>query len=328
MRFERNSIMKPHHLLSLLDVSREGLDGILAHALRLKEERSEPVVTRHLAGKTIALIFSKSSTRTRVSFHAAIYELGGNPMFLDHDDLQLGRGESMSDTAKTLNRYIHAVIIRAHQHSSLVEYARHSAIPVINALTDKFHPCQLVADLLTILEHKGRLEGIKVAYIGDGANNMANSWVIAAKLMGMELRIGAPSEFQPPVSFLNSVKGAGSVKITDDPVAAVKGADIVYTDVWVSMGFENESSDRLKKLTPYQVNQSLMAHADKDVKVMHCLPAHREQEITAEVLDGPSSIVWDQAGNRLHAQKAILARLIKRSSSPKTNDPVRHGSLL
>ena len=231
-------------------------------------------------------------------------------MFLDHDDLQLGRGESMSDTAKVLNRYIHAVAIRTHKHSSLVEFARHSTIPVINALTDQFHPCQLLADLLTILEHRGGLEGTKVTYIGDGANNMANSWVLAAKLAGMELRIGAPPEFQPSDSFLKSAVGNGVIKVTDDPVEAVKGADIIYTDVWVSMGFEKESSARLRKLAPYQVNRELVKHANRDVKVMHCLPAHREQEITAEILDGPHSIIWDQAENRLHAQKAVLANLL------------------
>ena len=306
--------MKPRHLLSLLDITKEELDDILALAVRLKQERSEPLETRHLAGKTVALIFSKSSTRTRVSFHAGIYELGGNPMFLDRDDLQLGRGESMSDTAKVLNRYVHGVAIRAHKHSSVAEYAQHSSIPVINGLTDQFHPCQLVADLLTILEHKGTLEGVKVAYIGDGANNMANSWIIAAKMAGIHLRVGAPSEFQPQNDILKAAIGNGSINLTDDPVEAISGADIVYTDVWVSMGFENESSERVKKLTPYQVNQNLIAHADKHVRIMHCLPAHRGQEISAEVLDGPASIIWDQAENRLHAQKAILARLI---GSPK-----------
>ena len=302
--------MKSRCLLSFSDLTKEDLATTLAHALLLKKERNRPVENRHLAGKTVGLIFSKSSTRTRVSFYVGIYELGGNPMFLDHDNLQLGRGESMSDTAKVLTRYVHAVAIRSHKHSSLVEFARHSTIPVINALTDKFHPCQLLADLLTILEHKGRLEGIKVAYIGDGANNMANSWVLAAKLAGMDLRIGAPREFQPTDSFLKSAVGNGSIKVTDDPVEAVKDADIIYTDVWVSMGFEKESSARLKKLISYQVNKKLINHASRDVKVMHCLPAHREQEITAEVLDGPHSIIWDQAENRLHAQKAILAKLL------------------
>ena len=302
--------MTPRHLLSLTDVTGEELDSILMHASLLKKARHEPVETRHLAGKTVGLIFSKSSTRTRVSFHAAIYELGGNPMFLDHDDLQLGRGESMSDTAKVLNRYVHGVAIRTHKHSGIVEYAQHSEIPVINALTDRFHPCQLLADLLTIREHLGRLVGVNIAYIGDGVNNMANSWVIAAKMTGMNLRIGAPIDFHPSNSFVRDAKGSGVVEVTDDPREAVKGADIVYTDVWVSMGFENESSDRLQKFVPYQVNSDLIKHADSNVKVMHCLPAHRGQEITAEVLDGPCSIVWDQAENRLHAQKAVLARLL------------------
>ena len=302
--------MNTRHLLSLHDFTMYELHDILARASRLKKERNEPIENKHLTGKSIALIFSKSSTRTRVSFQVGIYELGGNPLFFDQDELQIGRGESMSDTAMVLNRYVHGVVIRTHSHDSLIEYAQHSTIPVINALTDQFHPCQLVADLLTISEIKGRLHGIKVAYIGDGDNNLANSWIIAAKHSGIELAIGAPKEFQPNKALVDSAQGPGDVVVTDDPVLAVEDADFIYTDVWVSMGFEEEAKNRIKNLSPYQVNSDLVKHAKDDAKVMHCLPAHRGKEISSEVLDGPSSVVWDQAENRLHAQKAILAKLI------------------
>jgi len=302
--------MKSKHLLSLFDVSKDELEDLLTFAEQLKKQRNEPLEHKHLFGKTVALIFSKSSTRTRVSFQVGIYELGGNTMFLDQDHLQLGRGESMADTAKVLNRYVQGVAIRTQEHKSLIEYAQQSTIPVINALTDDFHPCQVIADLLTIFELKGRLKDIKVAYLGDGANNMANSWMIAAMLAGFHFHIGAPSEYQPQKTFIDSLKGRGKVEVTDDPVEAVKGADFIYTDVWVSMGFENESKERNKILMPYQVNNPLLKNANKLVKIMHCLPAHRGEEITPEVLDGPNSIIWDQAENRLHAQKAILARLI------------------
>ncbi len=301
---------KPKHLLSLQDFTEEELEDLLIFAAQLKTERSNINANKLLAGKTIAMIFSKASTRTRVSFQAGIYESGGNSLFLDHNDLQLGRGESMSDTARVLNRYIHAVVIRTYRHESLVEYAQHSTIPVINALTDKFHPCQLLADLLTIKENSNRLGGVKVAYLGDGTSNMAYSWAIAAKLSGIDLRIGAPLKFQPDNSFTESLSGKGDVIVTDDPQSAVRDADYIYTDVWVSMGFESEAEERLKLLTPYQVNDQLVKSASSDVKIMHCLPAKRGQEITAEVLDGPHSIIWDEAENRLHAQKAVLAKLV------------------
>ncbi len=303
-------MIKPKHILSLQDFTEDELEDLLTFAAQLKIERSNIDRNKLLVGKTIAMIFSKASTRTRVSFQAGIYELGGNSLFLDHNDLQLGRGESMSDTAKVLNRYIHAVVIRTHKHESLVEYAQHSTIPVINALTDKFHPCQLLADLLTIKVNSGRLEGIKVAYLGDGASNMAYSWAVAAKLAGIELRIGAPSRFQPDLSFTESLSGKGVVIVTDDPHQAVKDVDYIYTDVWVSMGFESEVEEREKLLMPYQVNNQIVKSASSGVKIMHCLPAKRGQEITSDVLDGPRSIIWDEAENRLHVQKAVLAKLV------------------
>lgn len=217
----------------------------------------------------------------------------------------------MADTARVLSRYVHGVVIRCHEHTSLEEFARNSTVPVINALTDRFHPCQLLADLQTIQEYAGRLEGIRVAYLGDGANNMAYSWIIAAKLAGIRLSIGAPPEFQPDLASVAAVEGSGAVEVFDDPAQAAAGADFIYTDTWVSMGCEGEEAGRLQTLAPYQVNRRLLELAAPAAKVMHCLPAYREKEITGEVMDGPAAIVWDQAENRLHAQKAALAILIK-----------------
>ncbi len=302
--------MKSKHLLSLKDLGAEGLEDVLQLAARFKKDRGTRMASRPLTGKSVALIFSKSSTRTRVSFEVGIYELGGHSMFFDKNDLQLGRGESMSDTAKVLSRYVHAVVIRYHDHEAVVELASHATVPVINALTDKYHPCQLLADLQTIREYHPNLRGVKVAFMGDADNNMAHSWMIAAMLSGIELRLGAPERYQPHPDFLATLSGPGKVTITGDPAAAVKDADYVYTDVWVSMGFEEETQEREKELRPYQVNAELLRRAAPKVKVMHCLPAYRGKEITAEVLDGPQSIIWDQAENRLHAQKAVLARLI------------------
>jgi ornithine carbamoyltransferase len=298
------------HLLSLFDFEREELRDILELAARIKRERGTAGVAKPLAEKSVAMIFSKSSTRTRISFQVGIYELGGHSMFFDKNQLQLGRGESVSDTAQVLSRYAHGLVVRTHAHEELETFASVSAIPVINALTDRFHPCQLVADLQTIQERAGRLDGIKVAFLGDGASNMANSWAIAADLAGIDLIIGAPAGYQPADDILSRLNGPGRVTVTDDPAAAARDADFVYTDVWVSMGFEDEATERIATLQPYQVNDELLSVASDDVLVMHCLPAYRGKEISAEVLDGPRSIVWDEAENRLHAQKAIMWRLI------------------
>ncbi len=300
--------MKTPHLLTLNDITGDELSSLLATAVRLKANRGNST-SRPLAGKTLVLIFSKSSTRTRVSFEVGINELGGCSLFMDQFDLQIGRGESFADTARVLSRYVHGVIIRTHQHEQLEEYAQHSSIPVINALTDRSHPCQLLADLLTIHENTGRLRDVRVTYLGDGANNMALTWIIAAQLSGIHLTIAAPPEYQPDPQFVATIKGGGSVVVTEDPIAAVANADYLYTDVWVSMGYESESSERLKVLAPYQINRSLMSHADATIRIMHCLPAKRGQEITSEILDSPASIVWDQAENRLHAQKALMTEL-------------------
>jgi ornithine carbamoyltransferase len=303
--------MTTNHLLSIRDLDRDTLYALLESAAEFKRLRGTGKAPKPLQDRTVALIFTKSSTRTRVSFEVAITELGGSTMFLDKNALQIGRGESMTDTAKVLSRYLHGVVIRCHSHDDLVAYAECSDIPVVNALTDKYHPCQLLADLQTIQEQCGRLAGVTAAFLGDGASNMAYSWCLAAKLAGMHLRVGAPAGYQPSPEFLADLPGDGTITVTDDPVAAARGADILYTDVWVSMGFEDEATARIEVLTPYQVNAALVAVAAPDVKVMHCLPAYRGKEITGEVLDGPRAIVWDEAENRLHAQKAVLAWLIR-----------------
>jgi ornithine carbamoyltransferase len=302
--------MATRHLLSFNDISKDELLHILDHAIALKKNRGNDT-EKPLAGKTVAMIFSKSSTRTRVSFQVGIYELGGQHLFLGQDNLQLGRGESMSDTAKVLSRYVHAAVIRTYNHADVEDFAAHGNIPVINALTDSFHPCQLLADLQTIQERSGKLEGVRVTYLGDGANNMANSWVLAAKLSGIHLTIAAPDGFHPDAKLLDSAPGKGTVDLFTDPVKAVKNADYLYTDVWVSMGMEREKEKRIKLFQPYQVNAKLMASAMPDVKVMHCLPAYRGLEITADVMDAKKSIIWDEAENRLHAQKAAMAFLLR-----------------
>ncbi len=297
------------HLLSLLDLNPAELAELLDLADELKSTRLEHGAAKPLAGRSVAMIFSKSSTRTRVSFQVGIYELGGNAMFFDKGTLQLGRGETMADTARVLSRYVHGIVIRYHAHADVVELAELGHVPVINALTDRYHPCQLLADLMTIREAAGRLAGLRVAYLGDGSSNMASSWVMAARLAGLELRIGAPVQYQPEPKIISGAPGNGAVVVSDDPAAAVKDADFIYTDVWVSMGCEAEAEDRLRTLKPYQVNAELMAAAPPGAKVMHCLPAYRGKEITAGILDGPQAIVWDQAENRLHVQKAVMARL-------------------
>lgn len=298
------------HLLSLNDFTTEEIIDVLDVAEDMKKKRGTADAVTPLAGKSIAMIFSKSSTRTRVSFEVGIGELGGHAMYFDKSALQLGRGEPISDTAKVLERYVHGIVIRYHSHEEVAELANYSAAPVINALTDKFHPCQLLADLMTIREYKGKLDGVRVAYLGDGASNMAKSWILAAKRTGIDLRIGAPENYQPPMSFVTGAKGPGNITVTEDPEKAIRDVHFVYTDVWVSMGFEEEAGERLTQLKPYQVNRDLMTLASANVKFMHCLPAYRGKEVTADVIDGPQSIIFDEAENRLHAQKAVLAKLI------------------
>ncbi len=296
-------------LLTVEDVTNEDLANILKLAEMIKQRRSD-WPRDSLKGKTIALIFSKSSTRTRVSFEVGIRELGGNCLFLDSNDMQLGRGETIADTALVLGRYIHGVVIRTYSHEDVVEFAKNARFPVINALTDLFHPCQILTDLFTIREFSGKLENVKVAYVGDCASNMANSIILAAKLAGLNLKLYTPKKYAPNKTLMEVNDGTkGSIFWTPDPEKAVADADYIYTDVWVSMGMEDEKKERLKAFKPYQVNAELLNAAQAGVKIMHCLPAHRGEEITDEVMDSKNSIVFDQAENRLHVQKAILTML-------------------
>lgn len=292
-------------LLSVADVSKSDLEKIFELSAKLKKERGQSDY-KPLSGKSIGMIFAKASTRTRVSFEVGISELGGYPLYMDQGKMQVGRGESVADTAKVLSRYLHGVVIRTYSHADVEELAAESTMPIINALTDDFHPCQILTDLFTIYEYSGKVEGIKLVYVGDGDNNMANSFILAAGLAGLNLVIAAPEEYRPNPELMERFS---NVIWEKDPVKAVENADYIYTDVWVSMGFEDERAERFAILEDYQVNSKLVAAASPDVKILHCLPAHRGEEISAEVLDSDKSIVFDQAENRLHVQKAILALL-------------------
>jgi ornithine carbamoyltransferase len=295
--------------LTLWDLSREEIETVLNRALALKSGKD--VSACPLIGKSVGLLFEKTSTRTRVSFEAGIYQLGGQPIYMTADEIQLGRGETVADTAKTLSRYLSAVAVRTHAHGRLEEFAANSSVPVINALTDRHHPCQGLADLLTIYEKKGRLKGVRLAFIGDG-NNVANSLIEAASRMEMDMVIACPEGYEPDPDVLERAREGtkSEILIISDPKEAVGRADVVYTDVWVSMGQEKEAESKRKKFQKYQVNEGLMGCCREDYIVMHCLPAHRGEEITAEIIDGPKSVVFDQAENRLHAQKALLEFLL------------------
>jgi ornithine carbamoyltransferase len=311
--FER----RPKPVKDLLDVaalSRVEIEGLLTLASLLKVKQERGISHRLLQGKTLGLLFQKPSTRTRVSFEAGMNQLGGHALVLPMADIQLSRGESVADTARVLSRYLDGIVIRTYDHATVEEWAREATMPVINGLTDLSHPCQALSDLLTIKEKKGRLKGIKIAYVGDG-NNVANSLIEAAAKMGMTIALGCPSGYQPDqhvvdVARVEAVKTGSTIDVGQDPYVAVKEADVVYADVWISMGRKREQARRLKVLSPYQVNSKLVAKAKPDAIVMHCLPAHRGEEITAEVLDGHQSVIIDQAENRLHMQKAILTKLL------------------
>jgi ornithine carbamoyltransferase len=264
---------------------------------------------KSLAGKTLAMIFMKASTRTRVSFEVGTYQLGGHALFLSPRDVQLGRGEPIADTARVLSRYVDGIMIRTFAHQDVEELARYAEVPVINGLTDLLHPCQILADLLTVRQHLGGYEGKKVAWIGDG-NNMANSWINASYRLGFELAIACPEGYEPADHLLERAKGHAKITMTRDPKEAIAGADVVNTDVWASMGQEDEQKKRERDFAGYTVNKSLMTLAAKDAIFLHCLPAHRGEEVTADVIDGPQSRVWDEAENRLHIQKAIMAVLM------------------
>jgi ornithine carbamoyltransferase len=280
--------------------------------LELKDRKDK--CGQQLRGQTLAMIFEKSSTRTRVSFEVAMVQTGGHSIYLSQRDSQLGRGETVADTAKVLSRYADGIVYRAFSHANMVELARHATVPVVNALDDLEHPCQVAADLLTVVERKGSLRGLKLAYLGDG-NNVCNSLSLGAALTGMDFMAATPSEHAPDPSIIGKAaaiaeKNGCSVETTDDPQRAARAADIIYTDTWVSMGQETEALRKQQALKPFQVNRELMALGKKDCLFMHCLPAHRGLEVTDEVIDGPHSVVFDQAENRLHAQKAILIKLM------------------
>ncbi|MDI6819639.1 MAG: ornithine carbamoyltransferase [Candidatus Hodarchaeaceae archaeon] len=303
-------MLKGRHLLSPQDLSPEEIIALLDKADELKQKlrRGEPHEVLH--GKTLGMIFAKPSTRTRVSFEAAMTQLGGHAIYLGTGDLQLGRGETIADTARTLSRYVDAVMARLFKHEDVVELARNSSVPVINGLTELLHPCQTLADLQTIREKKGGLEGLKLAWVGDG-NNVCNSLLLACTLVGMNISVACPKGYEPNAEIVeqaqkNAKRSGVKLEILNDPKKAVKGADVIYTDVFVSMGHEAERERRMKDFKGYQVNAGLLKHAKEDVIFMHCLPAHRGEEVTAEVIDGPHSVVFDQAENRLHSQKAIL----------------------
>ena len=299
------------HLLTGREFDRAALEKLIETTAGLKAGRGKANQPRPLEGKSIGMIFAKSSTRTRVSFEVGIHELGGQPIYLDESKTQMGRGETIADTARVLSRFLHGIVIRTFRQSDVEGLAQYGSIPIVNALTDDYHPCQAFADLFTIWERKGKLEGLKMAYLGDGASNMANSLMMACKLAGMTFAIGAPEEFRPRQAIMDEDLGSGKVEWTTDPAAAMKDADFVYTDVWVSMGFEKESRERMKILDPYRLDMKMLGYAKPDVKVMHCLPAHRGEEITDEVMESEHSIVFDEAENRLHMHKAILCTLFQ-----------------
>ena len=299
--------------LSVLDAEKDFV-AILELATTLKNRARAGEHYEPLRNKNIALIFEKASTRTRVSFEVAMSQLGGHALYLNPQDLQLGRGETIADTARVLSRYVDAIVYRAFRHGDVVELAKWTTIPVINGLDDLEHPCQALADLFTVLEHKGELKGLRLAYVGDG-NNVCHSLILATAVVGMAIAVACPDKFRPNPAVVKQAKEVAAktdakVSILPDPVDAVKGADVVYTDVWVSMGMEKEKGERERVFQPYRVNQTLVNKAKEDAIVMHCLPAHRGLEITDEVIDGPRSVVWDQAENRLHAQKALLVTLL------------------
>jgi len=301
------------HFLSLFDWSPEELRAMLDRAAKLKAARGKPTRGKlPLAGKTVALIFEKASTRTRVSFEVGVRELGGHPMFLSAKDSQLGRGEPIRDTARVLSRYVHLILLRTFAQETLDELARYATVPVINGLSDKLHPCQVMADLQTIVEQQGPpLERCTIAWVGDG-NNMANTWIEAAAQFGFRLRVACPPAFQPDAGVLAEARRRGGrIELFDRPERAVEGADVVNTDVWASMGQEADAERRRQAFAGFTVDDALMARANPGAIFLHCLPAHRGEEVTDAVIEGPASRVWDQAENRLHVQKAILERLIQ-----------------
>lgn len=298
------------HLLKLADLSREEILSILNLADQLKYERKHGIFKEYLKGKKLGMIFQKSSTRTRVSFEVGMYELGGNALFLSNRDLQIGRGEPVQDTARVLSRYLDAIMIRTFAQQEVEDLARYGSIPIINGLTDYCHPCQVLADLMTIRECKGTFKGLKMCFVGDG-NNMANSLMVGAIKTGMSFAIACPEGYEPDADLMAWAKENGSFTMMRDVKAAAADADVVYTDVWASMGQEEEKAKREKAFAGYQVNAETMAVAKPDAMVLHCLPAHRGEEITADVFEAHADEIFEEAENRLHAQKAVLCKVMK-----------------
>ncbi|MGB3908468.1 MAG: ornithine carbamoyltransferase [Methanomethylovorans sp.] len=298
------------HFISFADLTHDEVMELLDTAEVLKEKRARGKLTDLLKNRSLAMFFEKSSTRTRVSFEVSMSDLGGQSIFLSSKDLQIGRGETIADTAVVLSRYVHCIAARVNEHSTLLEIAAHSSVPVINALSDVEHPCQILSDLLTIREYKNHFKGLKYVWVGDG-NNVCNSAILGCAIVGMQMVVACPPGYEPNAKIIEQARElGGDITIMSDPFEAVKGADVLYTDVWISMGDEHEIDKRLNDLKAYQIDPKLLSFAKSDAIVMHCMPAHRGQEITAEVMDGPQSVVYDQAENRLHAQKALLMKLI------------------
>ena len=298
------------HLLKMLDLSKEEIIDILNLADQLKYELKHNIAHRHLQGKTLGMIFQKSSTRTRVSFETGMFQLGGQALFLSSRDLQIGRGEPVQDTARVLSRYLDGIMIRTFEQKEVEDLAEYGSIPIINGLTDFCQPCQVLADLMTIREHKGRFEGLKMCYIGDG-NNMANSLIVGGLKVGMEVAVACPAGYEPDAAILEFANQTGKFTFTNDVKEAAKDADVIFTDVWASMGQEGEAEKRRQAFEGvYQINDDLLRVAKPDVMIQHCLPAHRGEEITAEVFEAHAEEIFDEAENRLHAQKAVMVKLM------------------
>lgn len=298
------------HLLKLSDLTTEEITNLLDMADQLKYEKKNGIPHKHLEGKSLGMIFEKSSTRTRVSFEVGMYELGGNALFLSSNDLQIGRGEPVEDTARVLSRFLDGIMIRTFEQKEVEDLAKYGSIPIINGLTDYCHPCQVLADLMTIREHKGTLKNLKMCFVGDG-NNMANSLMVGCIKMGIEFAIACPKGYEPDSDLMKWASENGTFTCTESVLEAAKDADVLVTDVWASMGQEGEANERKKIFAGYQINADLMAVAKPDAMVLHCLPAHRGEEITADVLEAHADEIFDEAENRLHAQKAVLVALMK-----------------
>ncbi|WP_010496834.1 ornithine carbamoyltransferase [Paenibacillus elgii] len=306
--------LRGRDFIGLVDYAPEEIQYLIELAVELKRKHKAGEAYQPLKGKTLGMIFEKSSTRTRVSFEVGMYQLGGHALFLSKNDLQIGRGESIHDTAQTLSRYLDGIMIRTFAHRTVIELARAATVPVINGLTDLSHPCQALADYQTIYEKKGRLQGLKVAYIGDG-NNMVHSLLMGAAKLGVSFAVATPEGYEPDEEVLrqckeSAAKAGATIYVGADPKEAVADADVIYTDVWASMGFEAEQKERELAFKNYQVNDELVKYAKKDFLFMHCLPAHRGEEVSEGVIDGPNSVIFDQAENRLHAQKAVMAAIL------------------